>query len=261
MIGVADVALRLGRLPPHQHLLALPHVDDPVVAAAHEVAAVGGDREGLAHHSVRVGLADKGDGRRAGGGRRGGEREREQLAVGGRGMEDLGGAEREGVELGGQRQLAQQRERSVEEEECLRLQAADGDDVVVGRDRDARRVGGGGGGERAARLVRVQHVVRAEAAVVRGGVQPVGGVGVRERGDGAAVLAVLLEERGRRDVEDADGAVVEAARHRVLGRVVRHHARAVGLLLHFELDELLVASHRPDAHLWMGGGMVRFGVA
>eukprot|EP00966_Prymnesium_polylepis_P097050 2248109-Prymnesium_polylepis.1 len=52
------------------------------------------------------------------------------------------------------------------------------------------------------------------------------------------MLLVLLEQRRRRDVEDAHAAVVEAARDRVFGRVVRDAARAA--LRQLELDQLLL---------------------
>ena len=65
-----------------------------------------------------------------------------------------------------ERDGAQEREAGrLEEEEAVRLQPAHGEELVVGADREARRVRVRRGGVRAARLVRVQHVVRAQAAV------------------------------------------------------------------------------------------------
>ena len=129
----------------------------------------------------------------------------------------------------------------------MRLQPAHGEELVVGADGEARRVGVRRGGVRAARLVGVQHVVGAEAAVGGRREEPARAVRVGEREHLALVLLVLLEQRGRRDVEDTHGAVVEAARDGVLRRVVGDGAAAA--LLHLELHQLLLhAVELPDAH-------------
>jgi hypothetical protein len=147
-----------------------------------------------------------------------------------------------------ERDGAQQREGGrVEEKQAVRLQPAHGEELVVGADGEARRVGVRRRGVGAARLVRVQYVVSAEAAVGCRREEPPCTVRVGECEHATLMLLVLLEERGRRDVEDAHRAVVEAARDGVLCRVVGDGAAAA--LLHLELHQLLLhAVKLPHAH-------------